>query len=225
MKFILLFLLFIIYSFIGWVLEIIYCFYRERKIINRGFLIGPYCPIYGLGCVLIITLLHKYENDILILFVMSMIICSILEYLISFTLEKLFNARWWNYTDRKYNINGRICLEMLIPFGLLGVFMIKVMNKPIESFLRSLSNNIIIIIFIITFTVFLTDTIISYVVIGKLNLKSKKNIVDSTEEITEKVKEYILSNSWMGRRLIKSFPKLKVIRKKKGKRVVRNEKK
>ena len=215
MKFILLFLLFIIYSFIGWLLEIAYCFVKEKKIINRGFLIGPYCPIYGLGCILIITLLERYENNILVLFVMSMFICSILEYLISFTLEKLFNARWWNYADRKYNINGRICLEMLVPFGILGVFMIKVMNKPIVNFIKSLPNGLVIFIFVVTFVIFMSDTLISYIVIEKLHMKSKKNIVDNTEEITQKVKEYILSNSWIGRRLIKSFPELKVVRKKK----------
>ncbi len=214
MNFIILFLLFITYSFIGWVLEIFYCYYREKKVVNRGFLIGPYCPIYGIGCILIITLLQKYENDIIILFIMSMFICSLLEYLISFILEKLFNARWWNYSDRKYNINGRICIEMLIPFGVLGVFMIKVINTPIVNFINSIPNNLRIIIFAILFIIFVSDTIISYVVIEKLHIKSKKEIIDNTEEVTQMVKEYILSNSWIGRRLIKSFPQLKIVRKK-----------
>ena len=114
------FLLFIIYSIIGWILEIIFAFINLKKFVNRGFLIGPYCPIYGAGCLLLTILLSKYAEDTIVLFALSIIICSILEYLTSWIMEKIFKLRWWDYSDMKFNINGRICLETMIPFGIIG---------------------------------------------------------------------------------------------------------
>ena len=90
------FMLFMFYSIVGWIIEVIYTFITDKKIVNRGFLIGPYCPIYGVGCLLIIILLKKYTDDFIVLFIMSMLICSLLEYLTSYVMEKLFNARWWD---------------------------------------------------------------------------------------------------------------------------------
>ena len=124
----LLFLLFITYSFIGWCMEVGCKLVELKKFINRGFLIGPYCPIYGWGCILIIILLNKYTNDPLVLFIMAIVICSILEYFTSYFMEKLFKARWWDYSRRKFNINGRICLETMIPFGLLGCLIMYFVN-------------------------------------------------------------------------------------------------
>ena len=80
------FVLFLIYSFIGWLMEISFTLYKDKTLVNRGFLMGPYCPIYGSGCILIILLLNRYLKDPIVLFIMSMVICSILEYVVSFTL-------------------------------------------------------------------------------------------------------------------------------------------
>ena len=98
------FVLFLIYSFIGWLMEISFTLYKDKTLVNRGFLMGPYCPIYGCGCILIILLLKRYLNDFIVLFIMSMVICSILEYLTSYIMEKLFKARWWDYSKKKFNI-------------------------------------------------------------------------------------------------------------------------
>ena len=108
--------LFFIYSFLGWVMESILETVRKKRFVNRGFLIGPYCPIYGAGVLLITILLAKYNDDIWITFLMSLLICGTLEYATSYIMEKIFKARWWDYSYRKFNINGRICLETLIPF-------------------------------------------------------------------------------------------------------------
>ena len=113
------FILFIIYSFLGWLVEVTKVSIKEKKIVNRGFLIGPLCPIYAVGAVLITWSTKKYEDDIFILFVLSVIICGVLEYFVSFLLEKIFKVKWWDYSDRKYNINGRITLNNLVGFGLL----------------------------------------------------------------------------------------------------------
>ena len=122
------FLLFIIYSFMGWIMEIIDNIIVKHKIVNRGFLLGPYCPIYGFGCLSLIFFLSNYKSDPIILFFMAIVICSILEYSTSYIMEKLFKLRWWDYTDKKFNINGRICAETMIPFGLLGTLVICIIN-------------------------------------------------------------------------------------------------
>ena len=97
------FLLFIIYAFLGWVMEVTAKLIQYKRFINRGFLVGPYCPIYGFGAVLITILLERYLYDPVILFVMAIVTCATLEYLTSWIMEKLFKARWWDYSNRKFN--------------------------------------------------------------------------------------------------------------------------
>lgn len=206
------FLLFIIYAFIGWCLEVIYCYYHTGKIINRGFLIGPYCPIYGVGCVLIIILLKRYSSDVLALFIMSIVICSVLEYLTSYILEKLFKTRWWNYSNRKFNINGRICLETMIPFGVGGVIIMKVVNPFIVGLLNKLNDNMLFIVGVVILILFLADNIISFSVVSKIKVSASKLKSDSTEEITEIVKKKLIEHSMFARRLIKSFPNIKILK-------------
>ena len=208
------FVLFLIYSFIGWLMEISFTLYKDKTLVNRGFLMGPYCPIYGCGCILIILLLKRYLNDFIALFIMSMVICSILEYVTSFIMEKLFKARWWDYSDRKFNINGRICLETLIPFGLLGCLLIYVINPIISGLILKIPSNVLNVIAVILMIIFILDNIVSYSIITKIHISTKGIVMDNTEEITKKVKEYISKNSKFGKRLMKSFPHLKVLKEK-----------
>lgn len=212
------FILFMIYSFIGWIMEIIFTLFKDKTLVNRGFLMGPYCPIYGSGCVLIILLLKKYVNDPIVLFVMSMVICSVLEYIVSYILEKLFKARWWDYSDRKFNINGRICLETLVPFGLLGCLLMYVINPFISNLLLKIPSNVLSIVAVILFILFVIDCIISYSIITKIHISTKGIVMDNTEEITKKVREYISKHSKFGKRLMKSFPNIKILKEKYKKR-------
>ncbi len=214
MKLSMIFILFMFYSFLGWIMEIIFTLYKDKTLVNRGFLMGPYCPIYGSGCILIILLLNKYVNDPLALFVMSMVICSILEYMSSYIMEKLFKARWWDYSDRKFNINGRICLETLIPFGLLGCFLMYVINPFISNILLSIPSGILNVLAIILLIIFVVDIITSYSIITKIHLSTRQIVMDNTEEITSKVREYVYNHSKFGKRLVKSFPNIKILDKK-----------
>lgn len=116
--------LYYIYSIAGWIMETVSVSIQKRKFVDRGFLIGPYCPIYGTGVVAITVLLKKYSDDVVATFFMSIIICGILEYMTSYFMEKIFKARWWDYTNRKFNINGRVCLQNLVIFGILGTFIV-----------------------------------------------------------------------------------------------------
>lgn len=204
------FLLFIIYSFIGWLIEVTCKRIESGKFINRGVLIGPYCPIYGAAAVSITLFLSKYSDSPVTLFVMSMFICAVLEYITSYTLEKLFNARWWDYSRYKFNINGRICLETMIPFGALGCLMIYIINPFFLNILNLLSTDISNVLAGILFILFLFDLFLSLKImsnfkIAAMRFKSK----DNTEEITKKVKEILTNKSFFTKRLVDAFPNVR----------------
>lgn len=182
------------------------------KFINRGFLIGPYCPIYGWGAIAITILLKRYTYDPLVLFIMSTLVCSIIEYFTSYFMEKKYHARWWDYSSKKFNINGRICLETLIPFGILGLLIMYVTNPMLFKIYQSMSEIVVHIISITLFIIFIVDNIISSNIISSVNVEGSKLVKDNTEEITEKVKQILREKSWLHRRLINAYPNLKDIR-------------
>lgn len=205
------FLMFIIYAFIGWIIEVTNCLIRDRKFVNRGFLVGPYCPIYGVGAVAITLFLNQYYEKPITLFIMAVVLCAVLEYITSYLMEKLFKARWWDYSKRKYNINGRICLETMIPFGLLGCFIIYVSNSFIYKLFAVLSPFATNIIAIILAVCFIMDFIVSMHVITNFR-KSAITFLskDNTEEITRMVKETLdNAGSLINSRLVKAFPNVK----------------
>ena len=206
------FLLFISYAFLGWCMEVTCKLIQYKKFINRGFLIGPYCPIYGWGALAITILLKRYMEDPLVLFVMSTLICSIIEYLTSYFMEKKYHARWWDYSNKKFNINGRICLETLLPFGILGVAIMYGTNPILFKLYNQIPQLVINILTAILFIGFIVDNIISSNIISSINIEGNKLIKDNTEEITEKIKQVLRQKSWLHRRLINAYPGLKDIR-------------
>ena len=129
------FLWLMIYSIIGWVYESTICSIGHRKLINRGFLNGPYCPIYGTGAVLVLLVLGRIQNPVLLFFAGALVTCS-LEYLTSWLMEKLFHARWWDYSKRKFNIGGRVCL-----IGAVGAFSV-VLVLVLHPFVKSLTDRL-----------------------------------------------------------------------------------
>ena len=207
------FLFFLLYSFIGWLIEVIYTFAVKRKFVNRGFLIGPYCPIYGSGLILILVLLKDVNVDFVAKFFMIAVIASILEYITSYVMEKLFNARWWDYSNDKFNINGRVCLETFLEFGLIGSLGLYYVHPFISNIIYSFSDTVVYILFFIFFIMFITDNIISYNLLNKIKIKIGKETTDNTEEINEKMGIWFKKNNYLYKRIIKAFPKAKKSRK------------
>lgn len=205
------FLLFISYSVFGWVMEVIVKFIQYKRFINRGFLIGPYCPIYGFGALFITLLLNKYIEYPMLLFIVAIIICSILEYMTSLVLEKIYHARWWDYSNKKFNLNGRICVNTMIPFGILGMIMMYVFNPLVFKFYNYLNINTLNIICIIIFSIFLFDLITSLIVLGEIRKDNKALDKDNTEEMRRKVREIILSRGLLHRRLLRAYPNFRYI--------------
>ena len=207
------FLLFITYSFIGWIIEIIDRFKVNKRIVNRGFLIGPYVPIYGCCAILMILLLRSVRNPIT-MFAYCILIASTGEYLTSYIKEKVFHARWWDYSDYKYNLNGRICLINCLGFGILGFILIKYLNNFLYNIYSNLNMTTLNIIFYTLITIFTIDLIVSFIVIFKVKKMSLKfRNPDNTNEITKKVHE-ILKNNPLMKRLFMAFPNVKLIIKK-----------
>lgn len=200
-------LVFFIYAFAGWIMETISISIRNKKFVNRGFLIGPVCPIYGYGVVLVSLLLQKYQNDIIVTFFMSIIICGFLEYFTSYFMEIIFKARWWDYSQRKFNINGRICLETLIPFGIAGTFILYIANPFIMKYINMIPELGLHIFTVVFLLIYVTDMIVSFKII--LNLKEMtKEFKDNTIEISTKVKKIIRKKLFLYRRLARAFPKI-----------------
>lgn len=203
------FILFLIYSFLGWTIEVIVTFNKEKKFVNRGFLLGPYCPIYGFSSIIMILYLGRYRDSFITIFLLAVVVCSIIEYLVSYLMEKLFNARWWDYSNRKFNINGRVCLENSIWFGLLGTLLIYVVNPFLYNLISKMSDNVLLIVGSFLLIIFVIDLIISLNVTFKIKSNITKLIKkDSTEEFNHKIKE-LIDSKLLNRRLFKAFPKLK----------------
>ncbi len=206
------FLLFMIYSFLGWAMEVIRNIILTKKFVNRGFLIGPYCPIYGYGVLGILILIGSNAKDVLSVFLKSILICSLLEYLTSYLMEKIFHARWWDYSNRKYNINGRICLETMVPFGILGTFCYYFLNPLLVKLITIIPENTQLILAIILLIVYVTDNIISFNVMSKIkdNIKFQKR--DDTEKIRKNVLKWIEKNSIFYRHIKEAYPNFKILK-------------
>lgn len=208
------FLLFIIYAVIGWCMEVICKLIQYKRFIDRGFLIGPYCPIYGVGALLITFLLNKYTQDPVVLFVMAVVVCGILEYLTSYFMEKIYHARWWDYSNKKFNINGRICLSNLIAFGILGMFIMYISNPFLIGQLERLTTTWLNIAFWTILAIFVTDNILSGIINNSIKTTTKQlgERMDNTEEITRKVREILQKKSALHRRLINAYPKIQAVK-------------
>lgn len=205
------FYIFIVYSIIGWLMEVLIVSTKKRKITDRGFLIGPWCPIYGFGALFITLLLRKYYEDPLVLFIMSFLVGSILEYVTSYLMEKIFHARWWDYSEHKFNVNGRISLTTSLGFGLLGLILVYIFNPFFLKIIKNIPSTIFHIIMIIILIFFIIDVITSFKIIYNLRKESYINVKDITETTTEEVKKILKEKSIFNRRLLNSFPHLKFI--------------
>lgn len=175
---------FIIYSIAGWALESVYRSFCEKKIINSGFLIGPFCPIYGTGAIIMLLLLEGFKKNVLVLFVISFLVLSIWEYFVGVLLEKIFKTKYWDYSDQKINIKGRVCLFNSICWGILGILFIECIHPFIEKNIELINPLYLNIIIVIITVLFITDTIIS--IMTTINIKVA---LDKIEELNNQIKE------------------------------------
>ena len=204
------FLIFFLYSVLGWFVETGYIFIKDGKFVDRGFLIGPYCPIYGVGSVLIISYLTQYKDNIVTVFLLSMITCAFVEYMTSYLMEKIFKARWWDYSEKLINLNGRVCFSNALLFGIGGVFIIYIINPIMDDLIYNINDIVRFVITLIFLVCYVVDAVVSFKIVNKLksNLGYIEVKKDSTQEIKNLVAEVIKAQkiTSLQKRIIRSFP-------------------
>ena len=215
-----LFMIFFLTSLMGYICEVIYCSIVDHYFEwNRGFLFGPYVPIYGVGTLLIIGLSKKYFNDPIALFWLTVITCSLVEYFASWIMEKLFKVRWWNYSTQKFNVNGRICLLNSFLFGFGGLLIIYVLYPFFQKILVLIPQNITIGIALVCATIFVIDFIVTVVTLISIKItiedieNSNYKSTDETELVRAKAIERIKENVTFYNPILKAFPSIDGVKK------------
>lgn len=163
-----LFLFLAVYAFLGWVAEVLYVLVRERSLQNRGFLTGPTVPIYGFGAIALILLVFPYVSNPFLVFIASVAITSTLEFVTHLVLDKVFHIKLWDYSPRRFNLQGRICLENSLLFGLLGVLLIYVIHPPLVRVLVAIPHDVAIAVAWALIGILLVDAAHSITTLAKL---------------------------------------------------------
>lgn len=177
-------LYFVIYSFLGWVLESIFKSILQKKLVNSGFLYGPMCPIYGFGAIIMYLFLSGFRNNIVLLFFAGFFFLSIWEYIAGVLLEKKFHTKYWDYSDNFLNIKGRVCLLNSVFWGVLGVVFTLLLHPQTEKIVAFLNLKSLIYLDIVLMLAIATDCIIT-----TIKVKSINSGLEKIKEIGETIKE------------------------------------
>ena len=160
---------FIFYSFFGWCCEVVFCSINTGKFVNRGFLNGPLCPIYGFGSVTILYTLQALENNLLLLFLGSALLCSLLELVAGYLLKTLFHASWWNYSDQPLNLGGYICLKFSLLWGAGCVILVHLIHPAVQVLIKNIPLNVCYVLLVAFYSILVFDLILTIIEIAKLN--------------------------------------------------------
>ncbi len=198
------------YSVLGWAYETVLCSCTERRFVYRGFLNGPYCPIYGCGALLDLAILGRIENPVLLFLAGAVLTCT-LEYFTGLAMEKMFHARWWDYSDMKFNIQGRVCLLGAFAFGSLSVLLIKYMQPFLKGLTDAAPPLFLMILGICLALVFAADlavTLSGFVSFNKKLRLLSADIIDTKNKMLEIIADIPKKFNLQERRMIRAFPKL-----------------
>lgn len=179
---------FIIYSFLGWVLESVFRSVIEKKVINTGFLRGPFCPIYGIGAIIMLLFLERFQDKPILLFFIAITLLTAWEYIVGVILEKLFKTKYWDYSNHKINFQGRICLTNSICWGFLGVAFVKYIHPFIEGLVSKIDMQILYYSITIISIVMLLDLITTVIKVKNIKMTLEK-IDKINKELKERLKE------------------------------------
>lgn len=176
--------IFFIYAFLGWCTEVSYAALVTGTFVNRGFLNGPVCPIYGFGVVIVLTCLTPLAGSLPLLFLGSVVLTSALEWLTGFALEKLFHQRWWDYSDEPFNLSGYICLRFAIAWGFACMFVVKLLHPTVLLFIRIVPQVLGVVLLAVMGAVMAVDLAATVSTIIKLNRR-----LAQIDELAAKIKE------------------------------------
>lgn len=160
---------FLLYAFTGWCIEVVFCSVNTGKFVNRGFLNGPLCPIYGFGAVAVVVLLTPIQNSILLLYVGSVIVCSLLELVAGFLMKKLFHTTWWDYSDQPFNIGGYVCLKFSLLWGVACLVLMRVVHPAVTALVSFIPLIVGWILLIVLYVCLFADLIVTVAAVRHLN--------------------------------------------------------
>ena len=161
--------IFFVYAFLGWCTEVSYAALVSGRFVNRGFLNGPWCPVYGFGVVIVLAGLEPLRSNLLLLFLGSVALTSALEWLTGFVLEKLFHQRWWDYSDQPFNLGGYICLRFSIAWGLACLFVVEILHPTVVFLIRLIPHEVGLVILVMLCVGMCVDLTATVSTITKMN--------------------------------------------------------
>lgn len=190
-------LYFFVYGFLGWCTEVAFAAWKEHRFVNRGFLNGPICPVYGIGVTLVVHFLSPYRSNLIILYITSTILVTALEWLTGFILERVFHNKWWDYSNMPLNLNGYVCLLFSLIWGIACVLIVDFIHPVIHKLLLYIPVIVGVIILIILGIGMFADLYVTASGILKMNkrLAAMQEIADELHEISDKIGENIYKNT------------------------------
>jgi uncharacterized membrane protein len=204
-------LLFFAYAFLGWCIEVTLKYFQFHRFINRGFLIGPWLPIYGSGAALITVVikgLAPLEFSVGTTFIVSFLLCGFLEYMTSYVLEIRFHARWWDYSSKPMNLHGRVWIGNLVLFGLGGVVIVNLINPLLLRLSEHMSFPLREIMAFSLSAVFIADYVMSHFVLKLVKSGVESSDADKTEAISKEVRLLLSNRSVFYRRFADAYPEV-----------------
>lgn len=187
---------FFVYAFLGWCTEVAFAAVKTGKFVNRGFLNGPLCPIYGVGVVLVVLLLMPVHQNLVLLYVASTVLVTVLEGLTGFFMDKIFHHKWWDYTDQPLNIGGYVCLPFSLVWGVCCVLIVRVIHPVVGRGISALPVPLGIVFIVILEIALFADLGVTASSILKLNrqLDAMEKIAAELRELSDKVGANIYEN-------------------------------
>ena len=189
MDFYYLMLYFFVYGFLGWCTEVAFAAVKEQRFVNRGFLNGPICPIYGVGVSAVVFFLEPYSHKLLLLYIASVVIVTLIEGLTGWIMDVLFHSKWWDYSDMKFNIGGYVCLTFSLVWGVACVAIMKFIHPLIHKVLTFIPHTLGVIIIVILAAALIADLSVTVSAILKFNkhLEKMEKIAKEIHEISDQI--------------------------------------
>ena len=204
-------LIFFAFSIVGWCIEVTLKYFEFGRFINRGFLTGPWLPIYGSGavlCTVSVQGLAPLESGYGTTFVICFVLCGVLEYMTSFVMEKRFHARWWDYSKKPMNLHGRVWIGNLILFGLGGVLIVHVFDPLLYRLFDLISLPVRELMALILSAVIAADFVMSHFVLKLVKTGVEQSQADNTEQISREVRLLLSDRSVFYRRFADAYPEV-----------------
>ena len=185
-----------VYGFLGWCTEVIFAAFKQHRFVNRGFLNGPICPIYGVGVTLVIACLEAFQSNLLLLYISSVILVTVLEGVTGWAMDKLFHNKWWDYSKLPFNIGGYVCLLFSLIWGVACVFIVYFVHPLIHQVLSLIPHTAGIALIAILGIALLSDIIVTTSAIVKFNqyLERLKHITDELHAISNQIGSELYQN-------------------------------